>query len=148
MKGDTNLTNEHTPDHFTIRDKSQLNNNSGGGVGFWVDSNYSFEPIAKISIFEPNVFESQFIKLKTAKNKFTIVGNIYRPNTAPKANLKRSIEILDGIFKTIYNDSDLKHCQSIEILGDTNIDLLKYNIHGGTANYLDTVLDNNFTYMN
>ena len=96
----------YSPLHFTIRDKSGLNMNSGGGVGLWVDSNYSFEPIEKIYIFEANIFESQFIKLKTSKNKFSIIGNIYRPNTAPKANINRFIEILDQIMKTINSDPD------------------------------------------
>ena len=98
----------YSPIHFTIRDKSQLNNNAGGGVGLWVDSNYSFEPINKLSVFEPHIFESQFIKLKTSKNKFSIIGNIYRPNTAPKANIKRFIEILDRIIKSIYSDPQFK----------------------------------------
>ena len=89
--------------YFSIRDKSGLNGNSGGGVGLWVDSNYEFEPIKKLSIFEPHVFESQFIKLKTGKNKFSIVGNIYRPNTAPQADLPRFIELLDSILNLIKN---------------------------------------------
>ena len=130
----------YSPLHFSIRDKTQLNNNAGGGVGLWVDSNYSYEPIDKLSVFEPHVFESQFIKLKTSKNKFSIIGNIYRPNTGPQANVKRFIEILDNILQTIYLDPDLKHFNSIELLGDTNVDLLKYNIHGDTALYFDTLL--------
>lgn len=133
----------YSPFHFTIRDNSGLNMNSGGGVGLWVDSNYSFEPIEKISIFEGNIFESQFIKLKTSKNKFSIIGNIYRPNTAPKANINRFIEILDQIMKTINSDPDFKKCESVELLGDMNIDLLKYSIHNDTARYLDTILNYN-----
>ena len=31
--------------HYTIRDKLGLRCNAGGGVGLWVDSSYSFEPI-------------------------------------------------------------------------------------------------------
>ena len=32
-------------------------------------------------IFIPRVFE--FIKIKTGKNKYILVGNIYPPNSAP-----------------------------------------------------------------
>ena len=107
--------------------------NAGGGVGLWVDSKYSFEPIEKLSIFEAHIFESQFINLKTSKNKFSIIGNIYRPNTAPKANIHKFIELLDQIMKIIRSDPDLKNCESVELLGDTNIDILNYSIHGDTA---------------
>ena len=72
------LENYH-PLHFRIRDKQGLNNNSGGGVGFWVENSFYFEPAECISIFIPRVFESQFIKIKTGKNKYILVGNIYRP---------------------------------------------------------------------
>ena len=127
--------------NFNIRDKSGLNGNTGGGVGLWVNENYSFESLPKLSIFEPHIFESQFIKLKISQNKFIIVGNIYRPNTAPRADVKRFIEILNGILITIHSDPELKHCQSIELLGDTNLDLLKYNIHCDTSCYIDTLLN-------
>ena len=79
--------------------------------------------------------------MKISKNNLIIVGNIYRPNTAPKAKILKFTEILENILKTIHNDSDLKHCQSIELLGDFNIDLLKFSIHGDTANYLDSILN-------
>ena len=107
----------------------------------WIDSNYSFEPIQKLSIFESGIFESQFIKLKTSKNKFCIVGNIYRPNTAPKANIQKFNDILNTILQSIRCDNELRQCQSIELLGDFNIDLLKHGIHSDTTCYLDTVLN-------
>ena len=81
--------------------------------------------------------------MKISKNKFIIVGNIYRPNTAPKANILKFTEILENILKTIHNDSDLRHFQSIELLGDFNIDLLKFSLHRDTANYLDSILNYN-----
>ena len=132
----------YSPLIFSIRNKSRLNSNSGGGVGMWIDSSYSYEVIEKLSVFEEGVFESQFIKLKTSKNNFSIVGNIYRPNTAPKASIQKYTEIFLGIMKTIHTDSDLKQCKSIELLGDFNIDLLKFNVHRDTANYLDMLLNN------
>ena len=58
----------YKPLHYTIRDSTGLNNNAGGGVGLFVDENYDFEPIPKISIFEPHIFESQFVKVKISPN--------------------------------------------------------------------------------
>ena len=53
-----------------------------------MDDRFKFEPLHDLSIFIPNVFESQFIKIETSHNKFTIIGNIYRPNTGPIASVK------------------------------------------------------------
>ena len=88
-----------------------------------------------------NTFESQFIKVKTSKNKFSIVGNIYRPNTAPFANLPRSVEILDNILNAIKSDPILKKAENVHLCGDTNIDLLSYKLHGLTRDYLNTLLN-------
>ena len=35
----------------------------------------------------------------------------------------------------------MRHYQSIELLGDFNIDLLKYGVHGDTATYIDSILN-------
>ena len=102
------LENYH-PLHFTIRDKQGLNNNSGGGVGLWVENSFSFEPVECISIFIPRVFESQFIKVKTGKNKYILVGNIYRPNSAPYANIKYFNQTISDIFSKIKSDPNLKN---------------------------------------
>ena len=55
----------------------------GGGVGLFLSKNFQFELLPDLSIFQPRIFESIFIKIKLASNKFLIVGNIYRPNTQP-----------------------------------------------------------------
>ena len=54
-------------------------NNIGGGVGIWVDDSYESEVLHNLSIFEDKFFESVFIKIKKGKNKFKIIGNIYKP---------------------------------------------------------------------
>ena len=75
---DFDLTGYH-PFNFTIWDKQGLNSNAGGGVG-WIEKSCSFEHIDSISIFIPRVIE--FLKIKNGKNKYTMIGNIYRPNSA------------------------------------------------------------------
>ena len=50
-------------------------------------------------------------------------------------------EILNGILNTIKLDPELRHCHSLELLGDTNIDLLKFNIHNDTSCYIDILLN-------
>ena len=131
----------YSPLHYNIRDKTGQNSKAGGGVGLWVDSNFSFEPIKEISIFEPHVFESQFIKLKTSETKFAIVGNIYRPNTAPFASIKKFNDHLENILNFIKSNPELKKCQSIEILGDMNLDLINYRNHFESARYVEIIMN-------
>ena len=58
----------------------------GGGVGFWVDSNYKFEIIEDLSKIIEGQIESLFIKIflpnknpkNESKNNYIIVGNFYR----------------------------------------------------------------------
>ena len=126
---------------YKIRDNTGRNSNAGGGVGLWVKNNMDYEILDNISIFEPNFFESQFIKVITGKNKFTIIGNIYRPNTGPTANLRKFIETLDEILTKINNDPELRKCEDIQIMGDLNIDLLQYKTHSLTGQYVNMLFN-------
>ena len=82
----------YKPFYYKIRDPSGLNSNAGGGVGLWVNDELEYEEIKELSIFIPNFFESQFIKVKTGNTKFSIIGNIYRLNSGPRANLRLFLE--------------------------------------------------------
>ena len=53
------------------------------------------------SVFIPHVYESIWVKIKTKDGPDKIIGNIYRPNTAPLAHLERSIEIHNQIIDNI-----------------------------------------------
>ena len=132
--------NGYKPLEYKIRDPTCQNKNSGGGVGVFVDEKLEYELLHDLSVFEIGIFESQFLKVKISKNKFIIIGNIYRPNTAPLANIVRFNEILDNILVKIHSDPDLKKADDIQILGDFNIDLLKHQTHAHTMAYLDTLL--------
>ena len=80
---------------YSTRDKDgPLNPNCGGGVGLFIDEKYKdYEVLEKESVFIPHVYESIWVKIKMNNGRDKIVGNVYRPNTAPLASLERSIEI-------------------------------------------------------
>ena len=138
--GSTYNLDGYKPFHFTIRDMSGMSPNSGGGVGCFIDENFEFEPLPQLSMFEKGVFESQFIKLKTSKTKFSIIGNIYRGNSYPLADINKFNEILENLLTLIDSDPLLKKAEEVQIVGDHNIDLLKYKVHGHTATYVDNLL--------
>ena len=112
-------------------------NNIGGGVGFYINDEFDFEVLDSISIFEDKVFESIFVKIKTDKNKFKIVGNIYRP---PGNIVKDSANKIEEILFKIKNDKVLCKADEIQIMGDFNINLVKYTTHEPTSNFVDTLL--------
>ena len=123
---------------FKTRDmKKERNPNCGGGVGFFVSSKFNFEILDEESIFVEGVYESLWIKVEVAKNTFKIIGNVYRPNTAPKANIKKAIEIHSSILSKI-NKSKVHSKCSIEIVGDFNLDLLQFQRHDQTNDFLET----------
>ena len=130
------------PLNFNIRNVDGLNPNAGGGVGVYVDRQLSSVPLTELSHFIPRVFESQFFKIKTGKNKFVIIGNIYRPNTAPFADLKRCNNLLNEILGKLKSSPEYKNAKDIIIVGDVNIDLLKTGSHSESGVYLDTLLEN------
>ena len=105
-----------------------------GGVGLFIKQQFNYHIRDDLSVFIPHVMESLFIECETPAKKKIIIGTIYRPNTAPRADLdvysKTLIDILDIV------NSEKRDCV---ILGDMNIDLLKYNDHMKTNSYIDDI---------
>ena len=83
-------------------------------------------------------------KLKWKFFVVVVVGNLYRPNSGPMANISRFNEILSDLILKIQSDSLIKQSEGIVLLGDTNINLLRHLDHQETANYLDILFDNHF----
>ena len=131
--------------HFASRDSMGTNLNCGGGVAILVHNKFRYEPIKNISIFEPRFFESQFIKVYLSEHKYIIIGNIYRPPTGPLADLKKFVDKLEEILYIINTDSELKMNDDVVLLGDFNIDLIKYNKNYETSRYLDVLFNKGLT---
>ena len=92
-----------------------------------------------INIFIPHVFESVSIETTPLSGKHSIIGLIYRPNTKPLADLDIFATSLSEILDIINNE----HKQSI-IMGDMNINLLKYDTHSKTNDYLNNLFSHGF----
>ena len=111
---------------------------SKGGVGIFVKDNQNFKIREDLSVFIPHVFESLFIEI-ISSSKSSIVGVIYRPNTAPKANVDIFSSTLQDIMDIINNE----HKHGV-IMGDMNVDLLKFGSHPKTDDYLDNIFSHGF----
>jgi len=81
---------------------------------------------------------SLFIEI-VSSSKSSIVGVIYRPNTAPKTDVDIFSSTLQDILDIINNE----HKHGV-IIGDMNVDLLKFGYHPKTDEYLDSIFSHGF----
>jgi hypothetical protein len=123
---------------YKLRQSSKSReSNRGGGVGCWVRNDLQFEILKEFSIFQEKVFESLFLKIKITEKNFKIIGNIYRP---PNSDFKQFNDLLESTLNNLTKHPELKTANEIQLMGDINIDLLKYDVHNGTGDYLNTLL--------
>ena len=130
---------------FITRDKTgPPNPNCGGGVGLFIDSNYKdYEILADESIFIPHVYESIWVKIKVKNGNDKIIGNVYRPNTAPLASLEQAILIHNDIIEKIKRNKKHKKCH-IQIVSDFNVNMLNFETHGLTNDYINSLISKSF----
>ena len=74
-----------------------------GGVGLFIKETMQYVIREDLSIFIPHVFESVFIEINPLSSK-ELVGIIYRPNTAPRADIDSFTNELDSIMDHINNE--------------------------------------------
>ena len=130
---------------YNTRDKNaSINPNCGGGVGLFIDEKYKdYEILSDASIFIPNVYESIWVKIRIKDGQDKIIGNVYRPNTAPLANLSQAMEIHNSILEKIQNDRVHSKCD-IQIVGDFNINILNFETHSQTNDYINSQISRSF----
>jgi hypothetical protein len=116
--------------------KLRQNGVQGGGVGIYIKNVFKFTILQEISIFHDRLFESIFCEI-SCNSKKIIVGSIYRPNTpvynlSPTEQFNQFCEILTNInFELQQFNSDLY------LMGDFNIDVLKYQSCNLSKTYVD-----------
>ena len=107
--------------HASRKDKK------GGGVALYA-SNHLICKQVKISSYE-NMYESIFIELTIDKNVHVLVSCIYRrPGCCIRAFCNELRPLLHDVIKSN---------QSVFICGDFNINLLKYDDHSATREFID-----------
>ena len=129
---------------YNTRDKNTaLNPNCGGGVGLYVDQKYEYELLDIESAFVPHVYESIWVKVKTKSGPDKIIGNVYRPNSAPRADLYKALEIHNQILDSLLNDRTNGKCEII-VCSDFNINMLNFESHNLTNSYINSLISKSF----
>lgn len=125
--------------HTIITRVRELHDDYRGGVALFIKDSLDFKIRDDLSVFIPHVFESLFIEVESESGKPTIVGVIYRPNTAPRSDIDIFTTTLLDLMDKVNNEK-----KTGVIMGDMNIDLLKFDIHDGTNAYLDNIFSRGF----
>ena len=134
------------PDMFKLDnyDLIYINRKSrGGGVGFYVKKGIKFKILKNISNFEDKLFESLSIQIEYNTKKF-ILSSVYRPNS-PIQGMTANEQLTSFIdkFSDLQTQINNYKCESY-IFTDSNIDILRFEQHEQTNEFLNLCLANGF----
>ena len=101
----------------------------GGGVGIYINSDFSYKYRKDLSIFNDNI-ESLFLEVVQARSKF-LIGCIYRP---PGTDISMFNDLLVPILETI---NSKRRPLLTFLTGDFNIDLIKSSNHSPSEDFLN-----------
>ena len=108
-----------------------------GGTLLYIANHLSYKCCNDLNIYKKNELESTFIEIVSPKKSIIFVGVIYRHPSMDLTNFNCNF-----LNKLIENIS--KKQKSIFLLGDFNVNLLNYNEHNQTNEFLDSLACNSF----
>ena len=97
----------------------------------------SYKPCPDLNIYKANQLESTFVEIINPKKGNIVVGCIYKHPTMDVLDFKNNY--LGQIFESVS-----KERKQVFLLGDFNINLLNYNCHQPTNDFLDSLASNSF----
>ena len=104
----------------------------GGGVAIYVDQSIKYTVRDDLREYDCDEFEFLCVQLSLGNEKKNVVA-VYRP---PKTSLPHFVTNCAKLFQKLTSE---RH--TLYIAGDFNIDLLKYDAHDETSNFLDVALE-------
>ena len=130
--------------NYNLELMSRNKNVQGGGVGIYIKKGILYKKLTEKSVFIDKVFESLFIEISSPK---AIVGSIYRPNSKHQ-NLTANEQIgqFQDLLTNIVDDLSTLN-MPVYILGDFNLDLLKYHESDHVKNYIDMLFLSGFLQL-
>ena len=110
---------------------------SAGGTLLYLANHLSYKPHLDLNIYKSNELESTFIEVLNPKKSNIIIGCIYKH---PSMDLND----FNTNYLNILLDKVSKEQISVFLLGDFNVNLLNYNDHNPTNEFLDPLSSNSF----
>lgn len=103
---------------------------NAGGVGFFIKKNLKYTQMADLTITEQD-YESFWVELLGEGRQNILCGVVYRH---PHGNLDNFQEYINSTLDMIQRQNKL-----CIIMGDLNLDLLKYETHNATDEFINTL---------
>ena len=110
---------------------------SAGGTLLYIANHLSYKCHNDLNIYKKNELESTFIEIVNPKKSNILVGVIYRHPSMDLADF--NCNYLNKLLENISKEQ-----KSIFLLGDFNVNLLNYNEHNQTNEFLDSLASNSF----
>ena len=111
-------------------------NKSGGGVGLYVNNQIDFIIKQELCLTESYI-ECLFVEIVQADKRNILIGCIYRP---PNTDLGLFNNYISSVLSVI----DKGNNKLAFILGDFNLDLLKFNVHAPTGEFINTMMSHSY----
>ena len=144
--GLTEVCKVHDGTNYSIEGYHDIESNTKGdtgdghgGVALYIYETMSFFRRDDLSIFIPHVIETIFFEIKVNETKSVIVGVTYRPNSFPHADIDLFIQKITEVANII----SLENKESY-LMGDFNIDLLKFQTHDKTNDFINCMITTGF----
>ena len=133
---ETRITKNKTPiNHIDLTDYSYEHcptESSAGGTLLYIRNHLSYKTRNDLNIYKSAELESTFIEIINHKKLNILVGCIYRH---PVMDLN---EINDYYLNELLHKLSSEN-KSVILFGDFNVDLMKYNNHHSTNEFLDSL---------
>ena len=111
---------------------------SAGGTLLYINKRLSYQLRNDLKLYHPGKTESTFIEIICSKSTNVIVGCIYKHPTLHINDFKS--DFISPLLLKLQKESSKR----IFLLGDFNIDLLKYELSDSINNFIDTLSSNFF----
>ena len=110
-------------------------NKRGGGLGIYLDKKLNYHVLDEFSVIE-DFYESQVLKVFVG-NKFKLIVNLYR---VPNTRIELFIDKVNNLLLAL----KFLNSEEIIIAGDFNINLIRFNEHALTNDFLNTLISHSF----
>ena len=110
---------------------------SAGDTLLYIANHLSYKCCNDLNIYKKNELESTFIEIVNPRKSNIIVGVIYRHPSMDLTDF--NCNYLNKLLENISKEQ-----KSIFLLGDFNVNLLNYNEHNQTIEFLDSLASNSF----
>ena len=129
---DTKLKDDSFPDLQEYNFEHVNSTADAGGVGIYLSKMIDYTVCQDLSL-DFNACEDLWLNIKVSKTQNLIIGVIYRRQF--------SLKNYDPFCEKLCNQLDFLNQNKVNyiIVGDFNIDLLKYNVVNNVTNYMDAI---------